>query len=83
MAAAPLKVRVDADQAITHLALTCPGVDERASLSGSDTVATFDAVAGMCTLTLGGVVDMAVEVEVPETGRDLRCTVRGGRVHCG
>ena len=83
VAAAPLKVRVDSDQPISSVALACPGLSDSETLSGSDTIARFDAVAGTCTVTLGGVVDMAVEVEVPETGRDLRCTVRAGRVHCG
>ncbi|RME22469.1 MAG: VWA domain-containing protein, partial [Deltaproteobacteria bacterium] len=83
VAAAPLKVRVDSDQPIDRVALQCPGVQATETLSGSDNVARFDAAPGTCIVTLGGVVDLRVEVEVPETGRDLRCTVRGGRVHCG
>ena len=84
VAAAPLKVRVDSDQPISHVALSCPGIDatEDPVRQRHHREASTPSV-GQCTVTLGGVVDLRVDVEVPETGRDLRCTVRGGRVHCG
>ena len=49
----------------------------------SPRVARFDiASPGSCTVTLQGAVAMRPAVEVPQTGGDLRCTVRGGRLNC-
>ena len=76
------KVRVDADIPIAEVALACGAQRWSAALSGSDTVARFDAVPGMCDLTLSGQVDMTARVEVPHTGGDTRCIVRGGRLNC-
>ena len=39
----------------------------------------FTAPPGVCELTLSGTVAMTTQVEVPTTGGDLRCVVRGGR----
>ena len=82
--AAPVayKVKVDADIPIAEVSLSCPGGRWTESLSGSDTVARFDATPGACDLTLSGTVDMTAKVDVPETGGDLRCIVRGGRLNC-
>jgi len=76
------KVKVDADIPIAEVSLACPGGRWTESLSGSDTVARFDATPGSCDLTLSGTVDMTARVDVPETGGDLRCVVRGGRLSC-
>ncbi len=79
----PFKVKVDADIPITTVALDCGGARSTESLTGSDVIAMFTAPSGgVCELTLSGTVDMRAEVEVPSTGGDLRCVVRGGRVAC-
>jgi Ca-activated chloride channel family protein len=78
------KVRVDSDTPIAGVALACGRSHSRLRLSGGDTVARFDdAVAGACTLVLEGAVAMEVAVDVPSTGGDVRCVVRGGRASCG
>ncbi|MBX2802856.1 MAG: VWA domain-containing protein [Myxococcales bacterium] len=76
------KVRVDADIPIAEVALTCEGERWSESLSGSDTIARFQAFPGSCDLILTGAVDMVATVEVPSTGGDTRCIVRGGRLSC-
>ena len=77
------KVRVDADIPIAEVALACDGNRWTSSLSGSTSVARFDATPGACQLTLSGTVDMTAAVDVPVTGGDVRCVVRGGRLSCG
>ncbi len=78
------KVKVDSDLPIAEVGLTCSGRTVTESLSGSDTVARFDAaVPGRCTLMLLGNVPMQTRVEVPTTGGEIRCTVRAGRMSCG
>lgn len=77
------KVRVDSDIPIAEVGLVCDGQRWTERLTGSDNVARFTAVPGVCTLTLGGAVEMRARVEVPVTGGDARCLVRGGRVSCG
>lgn len=78
------KVKVDSDLPIAEVGLTCSGRTQTESLSGSDTVARFAAATpGSCTLMLQGNVPMQAKVEVPQTGGEVRCTVRGGRVSCG
>ncbi len=76
------KVKVDADIPIAEVALSCSGSRWSSPLSGSTTVARFDATPGACELTLSGQVDMTAAVDVPETGGDVRCVVRGGRLAC-
>lgn len=76
------KVRVDADQPIAEVALSCGGDRLRERLSGSNTVASFRSLPGACDLTLVGRVEMRTRVEVPETGGSARCVVRGGRLRC-
>ena len=79
----PLKVRIDADQPIGDAELACSHATYRESLGAGDQVARFASVVpGPCTLTLHGLVPLPVMVDVPATGADLRCTVRGGRVAC-
>ena len=80
--AVPYKVKVDADIPIAEVALSCNGRAHTEALSGADTVARFEATPGACELTLSGTVDMTASVEVPTTGGDLRCIVRGGRLSC-
>jgi hypothetical protein len=78
----PFKVRVDADTPIRQVALSCAGQRATETLSAADVVAMFTVTPGVCDLTLTGRVDMTAKVEVPVTGGDLRCVVRGGRVSC-
>ncbi len=78
------KVKVDSDLPIAEVGLTCSGRTQTEALSGSDTIARFaSATPGGCTLTLQGNVPMATKIEVPATGGEVRCTVRGGRMSCG
>ncbi|MFN7145610.1 MAG: vWA domain-containing protein, partial [Myxococcota bacterium] len=78
------KVKVDSDLPIAEVGLTCSGRTQTEALSGSDTVARFaSATPGGCTLSLQGNVPMTARVEVPQTGGEVRCMVRGGRVSCG
>lgn len=79
----PYKVKVDSDMPIAEVSLACNGWRGSESLTGSDTVASFTPVPGSCVLTLQGTVPMQTTVKVPETGADVRCTVRGGRMSCG
>lgn len=79
------KVKVDSDQVIAEVQLQCNGNTLSDSLSGSDTVARFaNATPGSgCKLVLMGNVPMYASVNVPPTGGETRCTVRGGRLSCG
>jgi len=77
------KVKVDSDIPISNVALACGRDSWSERLSGSDTIARFDAVPGQCVVTLDGTVAMKAKVEVPSTGGDVRCLVRGGRMNCG
>lgn len=77
------KVKVDSDMPIAEVSLSCNGQTSSDSLSSSDTVAMFTAVPGAsCILTLQGNVPMQANVQVPVTGGDVRCMVRGGRLSC-
>jgi Ca-activated chloride channel family protein len=77
------KVRVDSDIPIAEVAMSCAAVDQRAALTGGGNVARFANVApGSCTVTLGGVVPMVAQVEVPVVGGQATCRVRGGRLGC-
>lgn len=80
--AVDFKVKVDSDVAIGEVLLTCDGLTERVSLSSSTTVARFAARPGLCEATLIGPVDIVADVQVPATGGETRCLVRGGRVRC-
>jgi Ca-activated chloride channel homolog len=76
------KVKVDSDIPIAEVSLECGTSRLAQSLSSSDTVAKFSAPAGSCTLELQGNVGMRTSVNVPVTGGDLRCVIRGGRMSC-
>jgi Ca-activated chloride channel family protein len=76
------KVKVDSDVPIAEVALACANGTQRDMLTGSDTVASFQAFPGACSLTLMGAVPMTVPVEVAAVGGQARCVVRGGRVSC-
>jgi Ca-activated chloride channel family protein len=79
----PFKVRVDSDIAIASVELACGTDHWSQAIAPADAIARFeDAEPGVCDLTLSGVVDMTARVEVPKTGGDMRCVVRGGRVAC-
>lgn len=78
------KVKVDSDLPIAEVTLSCGGRSWSDDLTASDTVARFaQAKPGACTLVLQGNVPMRAAVEVPVTGGETRCMVRGGRVSCG
>ncbi len=77
----PLKVRVDADQTIAEVGLRCGGDAQTVTLSGN--VAIFSAAPGQCQLILQGTVPMTAQVDVPTTGGDVRCILRGGKLSCG
>ncbi len=82
-AAAYTKIRFDSDTPVTEVALDCGGAHKSVTVTGSDTVATFQAPTGACQVTLYGAVPMTQRVDVPATGGDVRCVVRGGRMSCG
>ncbi|MCA9570022.1 MAG: VWA domain-containing protein, partial [Myxococcales bacterium] len=77
-----LKVKVDADIAVSGVTASCTSGRVTESLSASSTVARFRVSPGTCRLTLQGVVPMTTTVEVPEVDADVRCLVRGGRLSC-
>lgn len=78
-----LKLKLDSDQPIASVDLTCGGQHTSQRLTAADQVARFeDVTPGLCTVQLEGNLPMTAEVEVPSTGGDLRCMVRGGRVSC-
>ncbi len=77
-----LKVKVDSDIPIAEVAATCDATTARESLSASDTVARLNVAPGSCRLTLQGAVPMTTTIEVAQTGSDVRCLVRGGRMQC-
>ncbi|MFM2249014.1 MAG: hypothetical protein RL071_5089 [Pseudomonadota bacterium] len=77
-------VRLNSDVPIAEVALRCGADQWRSRLSGSDTVARFAAIRpGACQLVLEGQVPMTASVQVPETGGQSTCVLRGGRVSCG
>lgn len=76
------RVKVDSDLPIAEVTMRCAGRESREQLTGSDTVASFSVQPGSCVLTLQGNVPMQTTVKVPETGADVRCLVRGGRMSC-
>jgi hypothetical protein len=79
---ANLKVKVDSDIPIAEVALICGGNKQTERLSSSDTVAHFNSATGTCDLTLFGNVAMTTTVNIPSTGADVRCLIRGGRMTC-
>lgn len=74
------KVKVDSDQVIAEVGMMCGSKQRSVSLSGN--VARFDVAPGDCQLVLYGNVPLYAQVEVPQTGGDVRCVVRGGRLSC-
>jgi hypothetical protein len=78
-----LKLKLDSDQPIAGVDLRCGPSTSHQALTAADQVARFqDVQPGRCTVELAGTVPMSAEIEVPESGADLRCMVRGGRVSC-
>jgi Ca-activated chloride channel family protein len=78
-----LKLKLDTDQPIANVSLVCAGRTVRETLRPGDSVARFGSVEpGDCTVQLEGQMPMSAAVNVPATGGDLRCVVRGGRVSC-
>lgn len=77
------RIRLDSDVPVTEVALACPSGSWRQAMTTSDTVARFEAAPGPCNVTLYGTVPMTARIDIPATGADLRCVVRGGRLHCG
>ena len=76
------RIRLDADIDVTEVALSCPTGTQRQQVGASDTVARFETTPGRCQVTLYGAVPMTAQVEVPQTGADLRCVARAGRLAC-
>ncbi len=76
------KVRVDADLPIAEVVLECRGVRRAESLTAGESVATFQVPPGPCQLSLEGAVPMTTRITVPQTGGQVRCVVRGGRMSC-
>jgi|GEM_PF-1013716 len=79
----PYKVKIDSDLPIAEVSLTCGGWKDTETLTAGTSVARFEPTPGKCTLVLQGTVPMSAAVDVPATGADVRCVVRGGRVSCG
>jgi Ca-activated chloride channel family protein len=77
------KVRFESDVAVSEVELRCGGWNQAIAVTGSDKVATFEARAGSCDVTLHGNVPMTARITVPQTGGDVRCVARGGRMTCG
>ncbi|MCB9677245.1 MAG: VWA domain-containing protein [Alphaproteobacteria bacterium] len=77
-----LKVKVDSDIPIAEVAASCASDTQSEGLSAADTVARFSVVPGRCQLTLQGAVPMTTTIDVAETGTDVRCLIRGGRMQC-
>jgi Ca-activated chloride channel family protein len=81
-AASPTRVKLDADTPIAEVALACPRGTESRTLTAGTSVASFTTDPGSCRVTLYGNVPMTAQIDVPPTGRDVRCVVRGGRLSC-
>ena len=82
-APARTRIRIDADQPITEVAMSCSGGTERHALGLAENIATFNSGSGTCDVTLYGTVPMTARLQVSPTGEDLRCVIRGGRMSCG
>ncbi|MEZ4317465.1 MAG: VWA domain-containing protein [Myxococcota bacterium] len=82
LAKVDLKVKVDSDIPIAEVEASCSVDGQTEGLSASDTVARFSVNPGQCRLTLQGAVPMMTVIEVAETGSDVRCLIRGGRMQC-
>jgi hypothetical protein len=82
LAGVSYKIKVDSDLPIAEVGLDCQGRHLAQTLGAGSKVVTFVAPPGSCLLSLQGNVPMQTQVEVPVTGGDLRCIVRGGRLNC-
>jgi Ca-activated chloride channel family protein len=76
------KVKIDSDLPIAEVMMECEGKRVAHALNAGVNVASFDVPPGSCSLSLQGNVPMLTTVEVPATGGDVRCVVRGGRMSC-
>ena len=76
------KVRLDTDLPIAEVMLECEGKRIAHALGAGVNIASFTVPPGSCLLSLQGNVPMQTTVEVPSTGGDVRCVVRGGRMNC-
>ena len=82
LAGVAYKVRLDSDLPIAEVMLECEGKRIAKALTAGSSVASFTVPPGSCLLSLQGNVPMQTTVEVPSTGGDVRCVVRGGRMSC-
>jgi Ca-activated chloride channel homolog len=82
LAGVAYKVRLDSDLPIAEVMLECEGKRIAKALGAGTNVASFTVPPGSCLLSLQGNVPMQATVEVPSTGGDVRCVVRGGRMNC-
>ncbi len=76
------KVRVDSDLPIAEVMMECAGKRVAHAMTAGSNATTFNVTPGSCLLSLQGNVPMQTQVEVPSTGGDVRCVVRGGRMNC-
>ncbi len=76
------KVKIDSDLPIAEVMMECEGRRVAQALGAGVSVASFDLPPGSCQLSLQGNVPMKTTVQVPSTGGDVRCVVRGGRMSC-
>ena len=82
LAGVAYKVKLDSDLPIAEVMLECAGKRTAQALGAGTNVASFTVPPGSCLLSLQGNVPMQATVEVPVTGGDVRCVVRGGRMNC-
>jgi len=76
------KVNVDSDVPIAEVALACGSQQQVQTLSGGNKIARFQIRPGACSVRFNGPVAMTTQVNVPATGGDVRCVIRGGRLSC-
>jgi Ca-activated chloride channel homolog len=82
LSAVTYKVKLDSDVPIAEVSLLCGDETSQQRLGRGESVAVLQGQPGACTLTLMGNVPMTASVRVPQTGADVRCMVRGGRMEC-
>ncbi|MFH1463342.1 MAG: VWA domain-containing protein [Pseudomonadota bacterium] len=82
LAGVAYKVKLTTDIPIAEVTMECSGRRVAQALGPGSNVASFTLPPGTCLLSLQGNVPMQTTVEVPSTGGDVRCTVKGGRMSC-
>jgi hypothetical protein len=77
------RLRLDSDVVLSEVELWCGGRSSSYALTTADRVVPVNMPAGRCEVVLHGAVPMRAQVEIPVTGGELRCVVRGGQASCG